>query len=372
MEPKMSERNEQNRNRATVGVITLAVVSLLAGASVAATLEDYAAPRYAEEDPFEGAVDDATGEDTWEEKESDERPMGKHIRKAMKNRMNDRMEDRTEHLEKRIDIDSNLIIAFQFCLDSPECAADDESLTQMVDKLTFAVSGMQAKIDGTETTVDSDESESRTEEKNQEICKQEGSEPDERGYCYVADYKDWDERKDWDETKRMEFAEEKAAQLRAAQEAISFCIESEFCSADSQTIETTLEHMNSRANHHAECADDRRCTRDHDTRKGFRGRMGGVLCKMLDRCEDRERGAPPSIEVTQEMCESRMGVWTEAADRGEGVFYCEWSQPDEEPDREDGPEADEREDEEESPDNQEECEANGGTWYEDRQHCHTE
>ena len=72
------------------------------------------------------------------------------------------------------------------------------------------------------------------------------------------------------------------------------------------------------------------------------------------------------------MCESRMGVWTEAADRGEGVFYCEWSQPDEESDREDGPEADEREDEEESPDNQEECEANGGTWYEDRQHCHTE
>jgi hypothetical protein len=108
-------------------------------------------------------------------------------------------------------------------------------------------------------------------------------------------------------------------------------------------------------------------------RKGFRGRMGGALCKMVDRCEDREKDdGPPSIEITQEMCESRMGVWTEAADRGEGVFYCDWSELDEEPEREDNSEEDDRGDEEESPDNQEECEATGGTWYEDRQECHTE
>ena len=66
MDPKRSVRMEQNRSRATIGVITLAMVSLLAGASVSATLEDYASPVYAEEDPFEGAVDDVTGEDTWE------------------------------------------------------------------------------------------------------------------------------------------------------------------------------------------------------------------------------------------------------------------------------------------------------------------
>ena len=53
MDPKRSVRMEQNRSRATIGVITLAMVSLLAGASVSATLEDYAAPVYAEEDPFE-------------------------------------------------------------------------------------------------------------------------------------------------------------------------------------------------------------------------------------------------------------------------------------------------------------------------------
>ena len=113
-------KQKQSHNRS----ITLAMVSLLAGASVSATLEDYAAPVYAEEDPFEGAVDDVTGEDTWKPKETDSKPFGKHIRKAMKSRMDDRMEDRTEHLEKRIQINSNLILAFQFCLDNVDCTAD--------------------------------------------------------------------------------------------------------------------------------------------------------------------------------------------------------------------------------------------------------
>ena len=76
MEPKMSDKTEQKRKTVTAGVVALAVVSLLAGASVSATLEEYAAPKYAEADPFEGAVDDLTGEDTWDEKESDEKPMG--------------------------------------------------------------------------------------------------------------------------------------------------------------------------------------------------------------------------------------------------------------------------------------------------------
>ena len=94
---------------------------------------------------------------------------------------------------------------------------------------------------------------------------------------------------------------------------------------------------------------------------------------MLDRCEDRERpDAPPSMEIPQEMCESRMGVWTAAIDRGEGVFYCDWGQPDEELERDDSTTDDDRSEEEESHDNQEECEANGGTWYEDRQSCHSE
>ena len=94
---------------------------------------------------------------------------------------------------------------------------------------------------------------------------------------------------------------------------------------------------------------------------------------MLDRCVDRETDErPPVLVITQEMCESRMGVWTEATDRGEGVFYCDWSELDEESEREDDSTDEDRSDEEESPDNQEDCEANGGTWYEDRQYCHSE
>ena len=347
MEPN-TDRIEKNRSRATIGVIALAVVSLLAGASVAATLEDYAAPRYAEADPFEGAVDDMTGEDTWEAKETDGKPLGKHIRKAMKSRMNDRMEDRTEHLEKRIDIDTNLIIAFQFCLDSADCTADADSLSEMIEKLTWAVDGMQAKLDGTDSVTDKDQADKAD---DNQICIRE-----ENGvYHYDCDdekYKDWDERKLWEETKRVEFADEKSTQLRAAQEAISFCMDSEDCSADSETIGTVIRHMLARADHHRECAEFRGCDRDHDMRKGFRDRMGNALCKLVDRCENRGQPlpAPNTIEITQEMCESRMGVWTEATDRlAEGVFYCDWGELEEDSEREDDSGDDDRGDEADSP-----------------------
>ena len=331
MDPKRSTRMEQNRSRATIGVITLAMVSLFAGASVSATLEDYAAPVYAEEDPFEGAVDDVTGEDTWEPKETEGKPFGKHIRKAMKSRMNDRMEDRTEHLEKRIQINSNLILAFQFCLDSANCTTDADSLSEMIGKLTSAVDGMQARLDGTDSVDDAVKADKGDE---YQICIREKD-----GVvhydCDDKEFKDWDERKNWDEDKKMEFSEQKAIQLRAARQAISFCIASLDCSANQETLETLREHLMSRENHHSDCLDDRRCDRDHDRREGFRGRIGGLFCKMLERCEDRSQPlpAPIQLEITQEMCESRMGVWTEAADRAEGLFYCDWSDDGEEDDR---------------------------------------
>ena len=82
--------------------------------------------------------------------------------------------------------------------------------------------------------------------------------------------------------------------------------------------------------------------------------------------------APHTIDITQELCESRMGIWTEAADRDDGVFYCDWSELEEESDTDESSEEDDRDDDQETHQNQEECEANGGTWYEDRQYCHTE
>lgn len=362
MDQSNNGNKEQGRRNMKIGVIALAAVSLLAGSSVAAILEDYAAPEYAEGDPYEGAVDDMIGEDTWEAKETSDKPLGKHIRKAMKSRMDDRMEDRIEHLEMRVEVNSNLILAFQFCLESANCTADAESLSGMVDKLTKAVDGMQAKIDGTESAIDAEENDNYDSEK---ICLNEKN-----GIVYFdcdeEKYSDWDERKHWDETERVKFAIEKFTQLRSANEAVIFCIESEDCMADSDTIENVLQRMISRAEHHIQCADERRCNRDHDMRKGFRGRMGGAICKVVDRCEhDR-------TELSQEICESKMGIWTEATDRGNGVFYCDWSQLGEESVREDGNEEDERSEEEGSSENQEECESNGGTWYEERQHCHSE
>ncbi len=324
MEPTINEENKHKARPFTAGVVALAAFSLLAGASVSAALVDYAAPEYAEEDPFVGAVDDLTGEDTWEAKDSEKADKGPRalVGKVMKHRIDKAMEDREEHLEKRIDINTNLIAAFQFCLDSADCTADDESLSVMIEKLNWAVGGMQAKLDGTDY-VDDEVKADKTDD--YQICIRE-----ENGVVYYdcedAEFKDWDERKQWDETKRMDFADEKITQLAAAQEAISFCMESEDCMADSETIGIALRHMIARAEHHRECADDFRCHRDHDERQGFRGRMGGALCKMIDRCEDKGHPlpAPHHKEVTQEMCESRMGVWTEAADRGEGVFYCDY------------------------------------------------
>ena len=232
----------------------------------------------------------------------------------------------------------------------------------MIGKLTSAVDGMQARLDGTDSVDDAVKADKGDE---YQICIREKD-----GVvhydCDDKEFKDWDERKNWDEDKKMEFSEQKAIQLRAARQAISFCIASLDCSADQETLETLREHLMSRENHHSDCLDDRRCHRDHDRRKGFRGRIGGLFCKMLDRCEDRGQPVPALIqlEITQEMCESRGGVWTEATDRAEGVFYCDWS--------DDGEEDDRDREEQETSDNQEDCEANGGTWHEDRQYCDTE
>ena len=322
---------------------------------------------YAEADPFEGAVDDITGEDTWDEKESEDKPMGKHIRKAMKSRMNDRMEDRTEHLEKRVEIDLNLIMAFQFCIDSENCTAEDDLLSEMIEKLTLAIDGMQAKLDGTDSVNDGVLTDK---EEDNQLCMRE-----ENGTYYYDcgddKYKDWDERKDWEESDRLEFAEEKATELAVAQESIIFCLENENCSADSAIIRTALGHMTNRAEHHRDCTQDQRCDRDHDKRKGLRGRMSDMFCKMLDRCEQFDEPLPaPHIEITQEICESRMGTWTEAVDRGEGVFFCDLS--DQSDEAESDTDRDRDDDEADNPDNQEECEASGGTWYEERQYCQTD
>ncbi len=337
MEPNNNEENEHKPRPFAAGVVAIAAFSLLAGASVSAALVDYAAPEFAEEDPFAGAVDDLTGEDTWEEKDSERTKKGPRglVGQLMKSRINNLMEDREEHLEKRIEVNTNLITAFQYCIDSTDCDADEESLLEMIERLTFAVQGMQAKLNNVEPTHNDDQ----------------------------EDWKSWDERKSWDEDDRITFAEERFLRLTSAHIAISFCIGNEDCSADAETLETVLTHMTDRANHLRECVDERRCDRDHDQRKGVHARMRGTFCKVTDNCEDREKKVPP-FAFSQVECEKYGGSWEEAPDRGEGFFYCDWSDKGSDDRSEDGSDN--------GADNQEECEASGGTWYDDRRYCDTE
>ena len=61
--------NGQSKTQArTTGLVALAVISLLAGASVGASLEEFAAPEYAEDDWMAGVVDDATDDEDWDER----------------------------------------------------------------------------------------------------------------------------------------------------------------------------------------------------------------------------------------------------------------------------------------------------------------
>ncbi|MDG1533676.1 MAG: hypothetical protein P8Q35_04480, partial [Candidatus Thalassarchaeaceae archaeon] len=62
----MSADKTTVRNRIrTQAMVVLAVLALFAGASVGASLEEFAAPTYAEDNAYSGAVDDATDERGW-------------------------------------------------------------------------------------------------------------------------------------------------------------------------------------------------------------------------------------------------------------------------------------------------------------------
>ncbi len=307
MEPKTNETTDLKRKPFTAGVVALAVISLLAGASVSATLEEFAAPVYAEDDSYAGAVDDATGEAAWDEIKTDDKGAKKRakdwIHKRMKNRMDDRLEDRVTHLEQRIEADNTLIAAFQHCIDSEDCTADTVILTVMLAELTERTHGIQAKLDGTDAKSDSDG---------------------------VWGEKDWVERKDWPDEDKRDFAEDKMEQIEAARIAIGFCMESEDCEADAGTLRIIVTHMADRANHHKECTDDRRCDRDHDDRRGLAERMRRAFCERTDRCDrddtDRDWSENDRYEITQEDCETRGGTWTEAPDRGEDYYSCDWGE----------------------------------------------
>ena len=60
--------------------------------------------------------------------------------------MNDRLDDRLSHLEERIEVGQEIVIAYQFCMASEECEVDATVLEEMIDNLNTKHSDMLEKI----------------------------------------------------------------------------------------------------------------------------------------------------------------------------------------------------------------------------------
>ena len=396
----------QSKTRArTTGLVALAVISLLAGASVGASLEEFAAPEYAEDDWMSGVVDDATDDEDWDERESDDSPMKKgakdFIRGMMSERMDDRMDDRIEHLEQRIAAGQEFIIALRFCLEQTECVADGEELQEMIDNMETKHADMQVKVDAhsleelpqesqrmeAEGDRDDENSEKGDEEEWFDCRTREMWSEEKQEWCdEFMDKENWHQ---WDDDRKMDYAEDRAGMLEAASIAIAYCLESDECDADASAITSIHQKMTEKHDHHMRCAEDKRCDRGKHDRRGlmqrFSDAMFGGPGEMQDR-EDRdtEVRVMADLMIPQEICEERGGEWVDR----DGRSACVWPEYDkdcdkdddsgDDRDREDGGSdtgsEDDRDREDGGSDNesgtQEECEASGGTWSEERQTCY--
>ena len=383
----------------TTGLVALAVISLLAGASVGASLEEFAAPEYAEDDWMSGVVDDATDDEDWDERESDDSPMKKgakdFIRGMMSERMDDRMDDRIEHLEQRIAAGQEFIIALRFCLEQTECVADGEELQEMIDNMETKHAEMQVKVDAhsleelpeesqrmeAEGDRDDENSEKGDEEEWFDCRTREMWSEEKQEWC--DDFMDKENWHQWDDNRKMDYAEDRAGMLEAASIAIAYCLESEECDADASAITSIHQKMTEKHEHHMRCAEDKRCDRGKHDRRGlmqrFSDAMFGGPGEMQDK-EDRdtEVRVMADLMIPQEICEERGGEWVDR----DGRSACVWPEYDRDCDKDDDSEdggsddgsEDDRDREDDGSDNesgtQEECEASGGTWSEDRQTCY--
>ena len=396
----------QSKTRArTTGLVALAVISLLAGASVGASLEEFAAPEYAEDDWMSGVVDDATDDEDWGERESDDSPMKKgakdFIRGMMSDRMDDRMDDRIEHLEQRIAAGQEFIIALRFCLEQTECLADGDELQEMIDNMETKHADMQLKVDAhsqeslpeeaqrmdAEEDRDDENSEKDDEEEWFDCRTREMWSDEKQEWCdEFMDKENWHQ---WDDDRKMDYAEDRAGMLEAASIAIAYCLESDECDADASAITSIHQKMTEKHDHHMRCAEDKRCDRGKHDRRGlmqrFSDAMFGGPGEMQDR-EDRdtEVRVMADLMIPQEICEERGGEWVDR----DGRSACVWPEYDRDCDKDDDSEddrdredggsdtgsEDDRDREDGGSDNesgtQEECEASGGTWSEERQTCY--
>ena len=350
-----------DKSGSTIGrtILVLATFTLLAGTSMASGLEDFASQEYAEEDWREGVVDDATDDDGWDTMKSEDKPMKraakKFIRAMMGKRMDDRMDDRTDHLEDRMTAGQELVTAFQFCIEHTECTGDADELQFMIDSINSRHADMREKIDakGSDELPEqrdrmmADDDDSRDGAETRFDCRTEEVWSDEKKeWCDALMVKDegWHE---WDGVDR------KASMLESAAAAVAFCLESEDCTADEAALIAIHDRMIDRHQRHV--------------RDAARLDRGGW--------DDGESRVMADIQVSQETCLERGGEWVTDDENS----ACVWQEFDREgcdkgEDREDQSEDDREEDREDESDEsattQEECEANGGTWSEERQQCY--
>ena len=425
---KISTGQSKTKAR-TTGLLALAVISLLAGASVGASLEEFAAPEYAEDDWTAGVVDDATDDEDWDERESDDGPMKEgakdFIRGLMSKRMDDRMDDRMEHLEQRVAAGQEFVIALEFCLEQADCDADAEALRDMIDNMESKHAEIQIKIEPQLQDEDRDDDEwydcmteevwseekqawcDAQSEGDMEICLWEDEdgvvhyeckddqEDDEWYDCrtkelwseekqaWCDDFMDKENWHQWDENRKMDYSEDRARMLETASVAISYCLGNEACLADASAITAIHEEMAKKHDRHMMCAEDERCDRGMQDRRGlmqrFRDAVFGGPGEIQDR-EDRDTGARvmADLMIPWEICQQRGGEWVDR----DGRSACVWPEYDRDCDKdgdtEDDGSNDGSEDDQDRDDNgsdnesgtQEECEASGGTWSEDRQMCY--
>ncbi len=334
----MSADKTTVRNRIrTQAMVALAVLALFAGASVGASLEEFAAPTYAEDNAYSGAVDDATDERGWKAIDSDKGMMNgakSLIGMSMPGKMDDRMEDREAHLEERMAIGQEIVIAYQYCIDSADCEVDSAELQEMIDNINARHIEMQEKLNSDGNELSEDNSPRFTDDDREDDRENDEGEEDEEWFdCRTRElwseekqewcdaFMDKDDWGEWNIDRKMEFADDRAMMLEAGRVAISFCINSEDCTADREVLGEVLEHMSARHDNHRDCSDEERCERGDDDRRG-------LLQRLQDAMRRGPRGgaeplpAPHHMDVGPDVCEERGGEWTEAPDRGEGFYYC--------------------------------------------------
>ena len=374
------ETGDNNRQKRSLSIITaLAVISLLSGASVSMSVDELMEPRYVEDNPYAGVVDDAVGDATWDMIDEDKKGFKGMLKSFLSDKIEISEEDRMEHLEKRVEANGILAKALQYCIENHECNADSESLTIMQDSIEVRSPSMMEKVDDDkEDWYDCKTKELWTDEK-QEWCDNVNSMMEHRRESMNKNHSDWGDLNQDELTSKLHLTENAAI-------AISYCIANSDCaglgiSHDARhsfnSILTQIgTEMAQRYADYQECFEGEDCERED--KKEMPGPKG-LIAKFNEKF-DREGKSKPlpaghnmdfnKFEVTQEMCESRTGTWTTIEDKS----YCEWPKIDYQEVCYDDDEKVVCGDEDKESSNedslQEECEANDGTWSEDRQECY--